>query len=514
MFYRTKDLKKLIKSMSMAEKRYFSLSSSTFIKAGKLPFYLQLFQALSGAKDELPDFPEESSSQIYTTVKKRLFKNILKSLRHFHQEKSVEIRIQNDLSEIEILYSRGLPEQSLFLFDDAYKLAVTHEKFSLLLQILEWEHKLNMVLNVPTRTVEVIAAEEQEVLQKLLQVMHLGNIYSKAKSLKKQYGYLNEKMKEEIERETIKAPGMVTLEACRSQKAKLYFNFIHALYYFMTFNHQKAYQYSRHLLRPEFRVILPDEYVHSILKHVTSCVGIGAFDEALDGLQQAANYIRKDRLNKSHSLNRKLLYYQTTYHLIIYNYMGAKRLLAETVRKTEENLGRYDEELNAEMKQVIYANLMNACLGLGNLKMVDLIWEKLFNKVSKVRNDIYDDLYLFRIFNLLQSEVYAVLPSVVQSAHRYYKQSKKHPKHFCLELKITGLLLKKHRLEEVQIKEAVLKEIKQIILHYIASLEGTTDFQEHYTLYIIWMESILQGQPFYKAAAAWYQAYMAQQHSN
>lgn len=509
MFYKLSDLKKLIKSMSGAEKKHFSQLFSSFRAPGAKPIYLQLFQALSKPKTELPEFDTQVSSQVYTTGKKRLFKNVMTSLRLFHQETSIEIMIQNYLSEIEILYNHNLPEQSLYILQKAYALTISYEKFGLLLQVLEWEGKLNIILDHPTRSIEAIAAEEQEVLCKLTQIMHLENIYNKARNRKRQHGYIKGKMKLELEAETLQAPGMVTYEQCASEKARFYFNFIHALYYWMTFNHTKAYQYSKNLPHPQMQIIVLNDYINGVLEHVASCVNLGQFTEGFATLKLANAYLLRQRLNQAHAFNVKMFYYESAYLLIMYNYMGDIRRLTHTIKKVEEGLVIYEEHLSAEMKQVLYGNLMNAYMGAGDVKMMDATWEKVFSRISKtVRHDINGDLYLFRLFSLLQSKVYEVLPSFALSASRYYSQTRESKVYFDLELKITGLLLKEQHFDQEPVRKSVLGNIKKILTDYINHLNGTQNFQEHYSRYTIWIDSIVKERPFYKEAALWYQRHV------
>jgi hypothetical protein len=164
MNYKLKDLQKLVQAMSGAEKRHFTLLSSAFF----------------ASKKDISEIALKEYTGVDTSIKNQLFKNVRKSLRTFHQEQSVEIRIHNYLSDIEILYDLNLPNQSLYLLKKAYKDAVAYEKFRLLLLILEWERKLNIVLDKPVKSIKAIAEEEQEVLRKLMQIVQLENIYSKA----------------------------------------------------------------------------------------------------------------------------------------------------------------------------------------------------------------------------------------------------------------------------------------------------------------------------------------------
>lgn len=509
MHYKLDDLHQLVKAMSGQEKRYFSLFSETFAHSGETPLYMQLFRSLAKPGTELPDFSKEISEQAFTTTKKRLFRNILKSLGIYHHDKSPDMVIQNLLGEIEILYHLNLPSQGLFPLQKAYQLAIAHEKFGLLLQVLDWERRLNMVLNVPTRPASMIQAEEREVLEQLQQIMELENIYSRAKELKKTNGYVKGNLKRGLKRETIQARSMPQLADCKSHKAIYYYNFIYALYHWMVFDHAQAYNYSKELLDTKIQVVLPNDYIDGILEHVTSCVCLGNFDAALNGLKIAEVYITEQKLNLSHSFRLKIFYYQVSYHMIIYNFTGDNARLQATVREAGLQLKQFGGQLPAEFRLVISGNLMNAYLGLGNYKKVTEIWDSLFQKqYQSTRRDIYDDLYLFRLFNLLQSRTYEVVPSMAASAFKYYKKFKDHDKHFNFEMKISGLLMKEQDYNRSEIKREVLEEIRAVLIGYMAGLKGANGFQEHYTFYLIWVESLLSEQPFSEEAAKWYKMFM------
>src|SRR5690606_18380195 len=149
------------------------------------PLFLQLYNMHENGKSDLHEIFGSGPPQSLTVAKRRLYANILKCLRSLHDDMSVDVIIQNHLSEVEILYNHSLSEQSLPVLLKAYDLANKHEKFGLLLQVLDWERKLNIVLDSSDRTIAEIAGEEQFVLNKLIQIRQLENIYSHAKSQKK-----------------------------------------------------------------------------------------------------------------------------------------------------------------------------------------------------------------------------------------------------------------------------------------------------------------------------------------
>ncbi len=505
MYRKRDDLARLIHAMSGAEKRYFKSFSKAFMGDREGMLYTELFQMhVKGESKQAADFSGTSEKSL-TMTKKRLYQNILKSLRLYNQYKSVGIVIQNTLSEVEILYNLGLANQSLFLLKNAYDLALYHEKFGLLLQVLEWESRLNVVLDTPTRPQEEIVAEEDLVLRKQRQYRFLENLYVKAETMKKKYGFINGEMRSELESATIHAPGMPSPQQLQSQKARFYYHFIFALYYWMTFQHQKAFDYSIRLVLPDVNSVPPGDYINGLLEHITSCVCLGKFNEALRGMEIGRAYIENEKLTQSHAFTARMFAYRSTYALIIYNYMGNVGRLSETIQRTEQELKHYDAILPFESKQVIIGNLMNAYMGMGDLAKADEIWEGMFNRHSQtVRRDIYADLHLFRLFSLLQSQRYSLLPSAAGAALRYYRRFDDAKAAFEVELPIALLLVKERDYTKPELLRELMEQISAIVTHFIAGLNGVSGFQEHYSRYVIWTEAILKGEPYYVAARRWY----------
>jgi hypothetical protein len=502
---KNRDLSDLVNALSSTEKRHFTLFSKAFTGKEEDSLYMQLFRQTENDGNELLKDIKDSSPEVIVKTKQRLYGNILKSLRIYYQEKSADIIIQNLLSEVEILYRLSLPEQGQLLVLKANKLATGSEKFGLLLQALEWEKRLNIVTDTPTRSTDEIINEELATHHKLTQIMALENVYAKTMALKRQYGYARGETKALLERETVKSGAMPTLKECLSNKAKFYHNFIHSIYYWMVFDHRKAYFYSRSLIHPEKNTILPNDYIQALLQHITSSVCLGYFEDALSGIRLSEAYIEQHLLNQSRTFNGLMFAYHATYEIIVYNYMGKRNRLRETIKRTEMQLLQYDQVLSFELKQILMGNLMNAYMGLGNLKKADAIWSSMFNRQSKaIRRDIYADLYLFRLFSLLAGKTYVLLSSAALSACRFYKQSEDSRKEFAVELPIATLLSKELDLDKPEVLKEVIFEIRYIVKQFIAGLEGINHFQEHYSRYVIWADAILRDEPYYMAAAKWY----------
>jgi hypothetical protein len=139
-------LHRLIKSLSKPEKRYFKVFSSRHV-IGDKNNYQVLFDAI-GAQEEyseekiLKKFQKEAFTKRFSIAKSRLYTAILKSLDSYHANSSIEAQIKRDIHCAEILYKKGLYDQSAKLLRSIKKVAEKHEKITSLIEISKWEKQL------------------------------------------------------------------------------------------------------------------------------------------------------------------------------------------------------------------------------------------------------------------------------------------------------------------------------------------------------------------------------------
>ena len=110
------DLYHLIHSLSKAEKRYCSVEIA---KGGsKTERYLQLLNAIN-KMDQFDDeaLKEKSFVKSLPTDKIWLYDNLLKHLRNFRFEKSVQAQIHHSLEAAQILHEKNLETQALRLLE-------------------------------------------------------------------------------------------------------------------------------------------------------------------------------------------------------------------------------------------------------------------------------------------------------------------------------------------------------------------------------------------------------------
>lgn len=511
MYKNTEDLQRLIDSLSKGEKRHFTTFFGKVSDEGEAPLFMHLYHLLENGESQSGKVFSHAEPRSKTAAMRRLYDNILRSLRSLHQDTSVDIAIQNLLTEIELLYDHSLAPQGLIKCRKAYALANKHEKYGLLLQVLDSEKRLNIVLDKPSRPVENIKEEEREVLGKLTQIMTLEGLYGKVMLLKRQYGFVKGEARDMLQRETIASPDMVVIRDCMSNKAIYYHNFILAIYHWMTFDHTESYTYSRKLLE-ENSAILPNDFINGILQHITSSVCLAKFNDTINGILFAQAFIEAHKLNQSATYRGLLFVYQATYGSIVHCYRGDRERIRETVQYIQSNLPHFEHTLSIDMKQIVLGNLMNACMALGQWHQVDELWDTMFNRHAKsIRQDIYGDLYLFRLFQLLHEKRYDLIPSAALSANRYFKKSDSFHE---VELPVSTLLLKQRDYDQKETLREVLEEAKAIVHKFIGHTRGVGGFQEHYTRYVIWCDAILNDEPYYIAAKRWYEGFSQNNHRN
>lgn len=174
----------LIKSLSKSEKRFFKLSSS--LQTGEKN-YLKIFDAIDKQTeyDEAVikhQFKDETFIKHFPSEKNHLYKLILKSLRAYHADNSVSSILKQEIKNIEILYNKALFKECNKFLMRAKKMAIQHEKFYFLFELISWEKLLleeALEDGQFTKDLDTLIREEQEVIEKLRNLAAYHVLYSK-----------------------------------------------------------------------------------------------------------------------------------------------------------------------------------------------------------------------------------------------------------------------------------------------------------------------------------------------
>jgi hypothetical protein len=135
------ELFELITSLSKSEKRFFKLSSS--LQSGDKN-YLKIFdyidkQASYNEEDLKEAFKKERFIKHLPSEKNHLYKLILKSLRGFHSDNSINSVLKEEIKNVEILYKKSLYKECRKFLLRSKKMAEEHEKFYYWFELISWE---------------------------------------------------------------------------------------------------------------------------------------------------------------------------------------------------------------------------------------------------------------------------------------------------------------------------------------------------------------------------------------
>lgn len=163
----------LVKVLDKSEKRYFRIHGSTSKSDSN---YLRLFDFIDAQDsfDELllkEKFEGEKFLHQLHVAKIYLTELILKALRNYYNGKSIYSQVINLLGDIEILYAKELYSLCRQKVKRAKYLCSAYEKESLLLEVLNWERKLNIAMSVEDRSnMKSLLDEEKVSLLKLQEI--------------------------------------------------------------------------------------------------------------------------------------------------------------------------------------------------------------------------------------------------------------------------------------------------------------------------------------------------------
>jgi hypothetical protein len=233
----------LIQSMSMSEKRYFDLYASRHVIGG-YNHYKLLFDALA----EMPQYDRQSleahlkdkdvSIDHLSSEKTYLYRLLLKSLAAYHQERTASQTVKNLLVQAEVLYLRGLYRQCKKILGKAYKTALRHELFPLLLEVMQWERKVAGQLADFDGMSQVMGAisRYQAVLENLLSYQRL---YDQMAGMLLQHRKARSNETVAALQQLVSDPLLQHEDRAQSSQARLYFWRIYAMYHFVLDEREK-----------------------------------------------------------------------------------------------------------------------------------------------------------------------------------------------------------------------------------------------------------------------------------
>lgn len=235
----------LIHSLSSQEKRYFKIiaknkeeSNNKYVKLFELIEDSQVFDEAYYKDAIYPNLPPKSKK--YSELKGYLYQVILRRLRDYDEESSIDYVIKNGLLSIHSLFSRSKFKYALEEVNKILKLSRQHEKFKWTIELLEWKKKIAYAqadISYFDKNLSVIHQEETSAISQLANFKSYEQaFYELYLFLRKKPNQSEEDLAPFVQRDILEKP-----KNAQSFKALIYYHRIWSIYYFSIGNfHQFA----------------------------------------------------------------------------------------------------------------------------------------------------------------------------------------------------------------------------------------------------------------------------------
>lgn len=431
----SKELFRLVKSLSKSEKRFFKLSSS--LQSGEKN-YLKIFDYIE-AQDEYDEealkeeFKGETFIKHLPSEKNHLYKLILKSLRSFHADNNISAILKQEIKNIDLLYKKALYKECEKFLKRAKKLAEEHEKFYYHFELISWEKRLleeAYEAGKFDKDLEKLVEEETLVIEKLRNLAEYQVLYSRINALFRSGGFSKNDREREIVAEIANNHLIKGKNTAISERASSICYYIKGLCAATNREFEESFvnfKKVRLILdrNPKIRMDLPKRYLLT-LSHLRECyMDSKNFEQAEDIIQDIKG-LEGDKGFNSIDISLGIITQSYFGELYLYNTIGQFGKSVALLPKIHQKLEPLKDKVTKEKKLIFTYYQAYAYFGQGSFKQsLNFLNEILNDNEQKLRQDIF---MFSRIFNLVlhyDLKNYEFLDYNVKSTQRYLKKVEK-----------------------------------------------------------------------------------------
>jgi hypothetical protein len=497
-------LYELIKSLNKTEKRYFKLYSSRHT-IGTQNNYISLFDFISKMSiyDEeliINHFKGEAFLNKLSITKGRLYTHILNALDLYYSTSSIDAQLYKTIHSADILFNKGLYQQSSKILNSAEKQAKKYGKRLLLLEIKNKQKKLiekESYSELKKNQLVTLFEEEKLIVSEIEKYQLLWH----TKSVLFNEINLRGIIRSEDEINSLKTiiNSIDSLKVKDSSPTINYlFHHIYSAYYFAINDLNNCYI---HILKSkalvEENALLFEDTPNTYFSLITNLIYIATklkkykesalFLSILKSIPESKGYVSTTDLD--------IKYFSSIYSLELFlmieqsDYTGAALLIP----KIKKGYTEYGTQINSIRKAYIDFKIAIIYLSIGE-------YEEALNWITEILNaeglDKKQDIYCFaQIINLIlhfELKNSRFLPYALNSTKRYLKGRNRLFKFEELFLKIIGKIsksdLNKFEIEDILIPiEKELFELKND--HYEQIVFDYFDFAT-------WVKSKIEGKTY------------------
>lgn len=423
---------KIIRSLDMNEKRYFSIYSRKHV-IGERNKYGVIF-------DILQDLPVYDETQLKEEVRKQgfdtryikadqhyLYQLILRSLREFHVGKSANLRVKELLIDIEILQSKGMFTACLKVIASAKRICDQYELFDLALQVLYWERKIALLGTAGARKESQILADMKKTNAFQENLLDFTVLHEQAGKLRQKAVALRTKEALDQFKLFMKQKDLVNIDSAKTFNAKIRFHQIHAMWKNVTGDKAGELEENRKIIavmdnHGPFSAEYPLDYVsiQSRILAITKDVHPEKFATELQSFRSiqapeghlSAARVKAQVFNFSYMMQMSMLFGKSDFK--------EASLLFDDV---EEGYSLYGDMLPETSKITLLYMLSYIAFAKGNLKLARKKVNTLLNNFEKtVRPEIWNFARLLNVLIHFDEKNTDTIKSEVASIAYYFKK--------------------------------------------------------------------------------------------
>lgn len=420
---------RLIHSLSGTEKRHFVVSLSDHAKRSN---FAKLFQILESFPDVGKDFRNRVKQEKFNLSyeNEQLLKNLLCSLREYHELATVGINTIHGIGSIEALFVKQQYELCENLVDQYILEAKERERFALVLDLLQWKWRLIIQKGDSSNILQLRANLDEEELLYLRKCENLSQyrqIQAKLNFLTSQKGLLQSENEFEEYHLLLKHPLLANPDMALSFEATTLFYNTHIRYLSQTSQLTEALKVANDFLviyesNPIAMRYQLRSYFVALMNIINRSVQLKEYDQALETLKKVNRIKDLKGVIFNKQLEVEILNVSALYPVLLYNekkeYVNS--LVAHNTYKDiiTSNKYRFDDTFwRYYYLQVARANFYtdNFQQALDNLQII----------LNQLKLTQRFDLELF--VNILHIMVhyelgnYTLMPHLIKSTRRFAK---------------------------------------------------------------------------------------------
>lgn len=499
-----KDLFQLIKSLNQSEKGYFKKYVSVHAKGEMI--YLQLFDAIDKQKvyDEkgILQRIENYNSGLLKRIKHYLYNLILKSLDVYHSDSSIDDTIRKQLKYSELLYNKGLYEQSLTMIRKSKALAYKYDKYLLLPSLFQHESRIAFQAPGIRMLRECIAERHKEtipVFEKGRDIIEYLTLNLEMTNFQNSEG-LNYTRGEGLKqlKAIIHSPYMQNENKASSYMSKNAFYGLSATYYLTIQQPHLALKYE--LKKIQLMESHPEQIKEFLLGYIVALNNYGnvlcrlkkfaAAEQSLEKLKALPDNFRE---GKKETNQVEIFSYYYCNLTDIYNKTGRFEKSLLLVNTIEKGIMRFGNKMREQMLCFIYFNMALAYFGQTQFKK-SLFW---LNKVlNKPQRESLQALHsITRLLNIMihyELKRFDFLEYLIRSSQRYFETRKRL---FKVEKEFLYFIGKKLPLIDTDAERIkAFKELKKKLMVIAKNPQESTPLKE--LDLFSWLDSKIENKSF------------------